>query len=419
VIDEFKRINPKFVMYPDRECEDNTADCEIEYVRVATSKPLTPSEIFTVHRYIHERLGYLVSKADCDICPVVPENVDNGLDVYTIVIGLPDHMSMCPIKCRHCYAKPVEPDSTLIKRVESMVDQIVLRLRLIIEDIMRVGHKGIPHINIIPWGGNSDPTILNSDYYRNIIENLTHWIWDSYSTKNYVEVSFMFNISTSSPDTTEIRRLYNVFNTTVSRLRYKEARWDPIDCGLKDSLFAVTAYRPDLFSDNGGDEAFTYMYRMFSLPSHATLPPRRLLDSVIFTPVFIADKYVEEFLPYMVAVSYWFGYVPLILSPYGTSTELYRFFNIRNTGQVGNILKRVLWNFMHVYEAVKLDTCSYNALFGGVKTPEIYKDRFIRVYVDPTDNRVSHKVHDGTWCPRGVYTFRGCIYPPRPPPTTT
>ncbi|MGB9705894.1 MAG: hypothetical protein ACPL3C_10625, partial [Pyrobaculum sp.] len=208
-----------------------------------------------------------------------------------------------------------------------------------------------------------------------------------------------------------------VFNSTVSRLRYKEARWDPIDSGISHSLFAITAYRPDLFQSDDSDEAFAYMYRMFSLPSHAILPPRRLLDSVWITPVFIVDSDIAMFTPYIVSVSYWFGYGPLILAPYGTSLELYRYFKIRNTGQVGNILRRLLWSILHVYDAVNLDTCSYNALFGGIKTPEVYKGRFIRVYVDPLNNKVSHAIHDGSWCPRGIYTGRGCIYPPRPPPT--
>jgi hypothetical protein len=424
--DELERIRAdflnrfgKFAFYYNE--RDINGECMVERVHGGTSAPLEPSEVFGLHRYLHEKLGYLEGKGDCVICPVSQED-PGELGVYTVVIGFPDNLSFCPIQCRHCYAKPATPDSTISRRVEDMRDEILKRIKLITENIVtdaKANNIGVPFINIILWGGNSDPTLLSNDYYTAIIEQFAEWVYEKKKAyKKQWYMAFAFNLSTSAVDVSEVRRLYTVLNDIREKTYNKISRDDWDILGYYDSLFAITAHRPDLYhtSSENDDAAFRYMERIFKLPS-----PRveRGYGNVFAIPVFIVDNVIDAFVDYIVAAAYWLGYIPLILAPYGNSLELYRYFKIRNTGQVGNIATKLIWKLLHVFDKIKIDTCTYNAIFGGILTPQIYSGHFIRIHVDPLNNKVSHVYHDGTWCPRGAYTGRGCIYPPRPPPTTT
>jgi hypothetical protein len=423
--EEFERMkeefNKRFSKFGFYYLESDVKNGLIEYVGGGTPMPLEPSEIFALHRYMHDKLGYLTAKGDCTICPVNPEDADE-IAVYTVVVGLPDNMSACPVQCRYCYARPATPDSTLARTIESMRDLIFKRLKLIVENIVtdaKAGNSGVPFVNIILWGGNSDPTLLSNDYYTAIIEQFVNWVYENKKRDRQWYLAFAFNMSTSAFDVDEIIRLYRILDNMREKIFNSVSRddWDLLS--YHHSLMAVTAYRPDLYhlSSAEDDSAFRYMYRIFRLPS-----PKITDDvnyNVLVAPTFIIDSVLDEFVDYIVATTYWTSYVPLILSPYGTQTELYRYFKLRNVGQVGNIATKLLWRLLHIYDKVKIETCTYNAVFHGIQTPQIYEGKFIRVYVDPLNNKVSHAIHDGTWCPRGIYSGRGCIYPPRPPPTTT
>jgi hypothetical protein len=424
--DELERIRAeflskfsKFAFYYNE--KDISNDCMVERVHGGTSAPLEPSEVFGLHRYLHEKLGYLEGKGDCVICPVSQED-PGELGVYTVVIGFPDNLSMCPIGCRYCYAKPTAPDTTLIRKVEDMRDEILKRIKLIVENIVtdvKASGGGVPFVNIILWGGNSDPTVLSNDYYSTLIEEFTEWVYEKKKAyKKQWYMAFAFNLSTSADDVNEIRRMYTVLDDMREKIYNKVSRDDWDILGYHDSMLAVTAYRPDLYhtSSENDDAAFRYMERIFKLPSPRV--DREYRFNVFATPVFIVDSVIDAFVDYIVASAYWLGYIPLILAPYGNSSELYRYFKVRNTGQVGNIATKLLWKLLHVFEKIKIDTCSYNAIFGGILTPQIYSGHFIRIHVDPLNNKVSHVYHDGSWCPRGAYTGRGCIYPPRPPPSS-
>jgi hypothetical protein len=418
-LEEFKRMQEDFTKRYSKVAfyysGGDEKDGLIEYVSGGTDAPLGPAEVFGIHRYLH-RLGYLVSKGDCTICPVNPE-LDETY-VYTVVVGLPDSMSVCPVQCRHCYAKPAAPDSTLARRVEDMREQVLRRVKLVVENIVAgAGARGgVPSISVILWGGNSDPTLLSSDYYAALIEEFVEWAYEKKKGGGW-HMSFSFNLSTSAFEVDEIRRLYRVLDDVRERAYSRMSRDDWSLLGYHDSLLAVTAYRPDLYhlTSEDDDAAYRYMDRVFKLPS-PRVHEQDYRFNVFIVPTFIIDGVIEAFADFITAAAYWFGYMPLLLSPYGTPRELYRYFKMRSTGQVRRTASRLLWRLLHVNEKVKVDTCTYNAVFGGVLTPQAYRGHFVRIYVDPIGNRVWHRMHDGSWCPRGVYTASGCIYPPRPPP---
>jgi hypothetical protein len=167
------------------------------------------------------------------------------------------------------------------------------------------------------------------------------------------------------------------------------------------------------------DPEYTKRYHLtttYAVDTIFSLPRR--IDDVVIIPTFIMNWFeASQMIPNIIAIHKYLSEnpdsMPFILAPYGDAIELRRYFGYKNMSEVRRDLRAVVYKLLHYIPNIMVDACSYNAMFRGIDTPRAYAGRWIFVTYSISTGELSHRVHDGTWCPRGAYTGRGCIYPPR------
>ncbi|MBD6956185.1 MAG: hypothetical protein F9Y92_06050 [Thermoplasmatales archaeon] len=339
---------------------------------IHTDARLPAGLVMALHKRVHE-YGYFRDVYDCRICPF-----DYSTTAYGTLVVVQPAEPVCPLQCPYCYAKPTPSGRMPVPDPRKLA-------RYVYSHFIAPLRGGNAVVNVVPWGGSSDPTLLPTSYFTNFIDELGELVAEG--VEESVEVNV--NLSTSG-ETAKVQALVDAVADMLeeySGLRMK-------------SHIAVTAH-PATFP--GG-------HRM-SAAERYELKPSYEYSSVFIYPVFIVHKHISDAAGEVIGLADRLGTKPIILAPYYTSERELSYFGFRSAREIKEELRSLVYKVLTVERMVYLDTCSYNALFGGIRTPEFYRGRYAVV---KTDGRSVHaEYHDGTWCPRGVYSGHGCIYPPR------
>jgi len=384
-------------------------DGSVAFVMQMNREYYRPQDAIDLYRVAH-RYGTLRGIEHCAICPiedgVLGAHVDISYrdffsDVMLLTVEL--RPAVCPIGCSHCYARPVHMNSD--KFLQYYTREFSEEVASAVADVV-AKHGADRYVNVVPIGGNTDPSIMCRGGRCEALHTHATIMLDRLHDGKALDGvrSLHVNLSTSVPTADMLYPILDalggaVYPHVAERLhanRSGQSRTPPLHSYVAWSMYTPRVRnRATLMSEKTATYARSRGIHIIPtiIARYEELDRDLLYDALSVANLYSVD---DVFHPPVYILA---PYPPMARLDSGKTT--YRSV-VSGISMIIYLLGRAL-----------VDTCMYNYLFGGIRTPEYYKGRYYKVVAD-WENKTVHVVeHNGTWCPRGIYTGTGCVYPPR------